>query len=351
MWSRGWSSSVPFAGMIMAIMAQASTMVVNKVAMSGGTNKFVLAFYGNSLSTFLLLPSLLLLRRPSCPSPTSSLLLKLFVLSLIGFMAQIFGYLGIDYSSPTLSTALMNLIPAFTFILAIIFRMERLAWKSSSGQAKIVGTIVSIGGAFLVTFYKGPPLSVSTTTLKLHLSPYSRWAVGGLFSAGDAFMTSLWYIVQAMILGDYPVVLIIMFYLFLYGTVLGALLSLVTVRDPDAWALKADIGLLAVIYSAVVGTVLRITTTTWCVKKRGPVFVAMFKPLAIIFAVVLGVIFSGDPLCRGSLIGAIVIVGGFYAVTWGKAKEVEDMAGGPKASEALPQTSQKVPLLIAQEQR
>ena len=38
------------------------------------------------------------------------------------FLAQICGYKGIEYSSPTLASAISNLTPAFTFILAIIFR-------------------------------------------------------------------------------------------------------------------------------------------------------------------------------------------------------------------------------------
>lgn len=38
------------------------------------------------------------------------------------FLVQAFGYAGILYSSPTLATAILNLIPAFTFILAVTFR-------------------------------------------------------------------------------------------------------------------------------------------------------------------------------------------------------------------------------------
>ncbi|PKI49951.1 hypothetical protein CRG98_029659 [Punica granatum] len=57
MWRRVWSSSATFASMILAVVAQASSRVVNKLAMSGGTNKFVLACYSNSL--FLLLPFLI----------------------------------------------------------------------------------------------------------------------------------------------------------------------------------------------------------------------------------------------------------------------------------------------------
>ncbi|OWM76038.1 hypothetical protein CDL15_Pgr009683 [Punica granatum] len=80
--------------------------------------------------------------------------------------------------------------------------------------------------------------------------------------------------------------------------------------------------------------------TAWYIKMRGPVYVAMFKPPGAVFIVVLGVIFLWDPLYHGSLIGAMMMVGGFYAVMWGNAKE--DMTSGPKACEALPKTSQKL---------
>ncbi|MBA0581811.1 hypothetical protein Gorai_023980, partial [Gossypium raimondii] len=46
---------------------------------------------------------------------------RLFLLGLIGFLAQICAYKGIAYSSPTLASAMSNLGPAFTFILAVLF--------------------------------------------------------------------------------------------------------------------------------------------------------------------------------------------------------------------------------------
>ena len=38
------------------------------------------------------------------------------------FVAWLSGYIGIEYSSRTLASAVSNFIPAFTFILAVIFR-------------------------------------------------------------------------------------------------------------------------------------------------------------------------------------------------------------------------------------
>ncbi|XP_030468863.2 WAT1-related protein At5g40240-like [Syzygium oleosum] len=347
--------SLPFVGMIMVVLAQASNMVVLKMAMSDGINKCTMVFYCNALSSLVLLPCPFIISRRSGSSPplTFSVLRKIFLLALVGFAAQMGGYVGIDYSSPVLCMAMMNLVPAFTFILAIISRMEKVNWKSSSSQAKLVGTIASILGAFLVTLYKGPPIlrspsppsSVQSRQLLFLLSRQSNWILGGFLLAFEAFLTSVWYIVQAIILKDYPVVLNIMFYSMFFFTILSGLLSFVTVREPHSWILKVDVGLIAILYSALVAGVFRLTLCTWCLKKIGPVYVSMFKPLGIVFAIGLGFIFLGEMLYLGSLIGAIVIVMGFYGVVWGKSKEEEKTIEGSGVGGSLATSSHEIPLL------
>ncbi|KAI6685193.1 hypothetical protein NL676_031106 [Syzygium grande] len=71
----------------------------------------------------------------------------------------------------------------------------------------------------------------------------------------------------------------------------------------------------------------------------------MFQPLGIVFAVGLGFIFLGETLYLGSLIGAIVIVMGFYAVVWGKSKEEEKRIEGSGVGGSLASSSHKIPLL------
>ncbi|KAK1291936.1 WAT1-related protein [Acorus calamus] len=60
---------------------------------------------------------------------------------------------------------------------------------------------------------------------------------------------------------------------------------------------------------------------TWCMRKKGPVFVASFKPLGIAIAAFMSTAFLGDTLNLGSVVGAVVIVIGFYGVIWGQGKE------------------------------
>ncbi|XP_062110254.1 WAT1-related protein At5g40240-like [Humulus lupulus] len=350
---------VAFVGMVMAILAQASNMVVTKVAMSDGTNKYILALYSNAISAFILLPFAYLFHRSShLPPLTSSIVCRFFFLALFGCSGQIFGYVGIDYSSPTLGTAMLNLIPAFTFILAIIFRMETIDWRSSSSQAKCLGTLVSIAGAFTVTLYKGPPIIQKLSLLpnlpiQLLFSSQSEWALGGLFLAADCFLSSLWYILQASTQRKYPAVLLAVLYQISFSALMAAVFSLIVVKDTSAWKLKLDMGLVAILYTAIVSIVIRYTLITWCVWKAGPLYCSMFKPLGIIFTVLLGAIFLGESLYLGCLVGAIIIVSGFYGVMWGKAKEekMEKEGGGSGGvAEANPHGSEllfdhKVPLL------
>ncbi|PKI34344.1 hypothetical protein CRG98_045260 [Punica granatum] len=64
---------------------------------------------------------------------------------------------------------------------------------------------------------------------------------------------------------------------------------------------------------------------SWLLGWKGPFYVAMFKPISIAIAVAMGVVFLGDPLHLGSLIGATIISIGFYTVMWGKVKEENEM--------------------------
>lgn len=335
-----------YAGMVMAEFAQVGLMIASKAAISSGMPNLVFILYSNTLASLILLPSCLLFHRSPRPQLTFSLLSGFFLLALLGFFAQIFGYAGIQYSSATLGTAMLNLVPGFTFILAIIFRMERLDWRGSS-IAKSMGTVVSIAGAFIVTFYKGSPIlmtpSPSNFPDQLFLSQQSNWVFGGLLLAADCVMSSAWLILQASILKKYPAELIINFYYCFFVAIQSAAASLIMERGPGAWSLKPSTRFIAVMYSGVFGYVFQVGAITWCVHQKGPVFVAMFKPVGIVVAVAMGVIFLGDTFYMGSLIGATVIVIGFYSVMWGKAKEEKiDEDIGVRSLES---TSQKAPLL------
>ncbi|XP_042053324.1 WAT1-related protein At3g28050-like isoform X2 [Salvia splendens] len=240
-------------------------------------------------------------------------------------LLDITSYSGVNYSSPTLSTAMLNLVPAFAYILAIIFRLEEVDFRRLSTVAKSLGTVVSISGAFVVTFYNGPailntPLTSSSLT-HLALSSTQNWALGGFLLASGAFAVASWCILQAFILEMYPAEMIVVAFYCLFVTIQSSVVTLIAEREATIWRIDTRIGLYAILFSAIFNIACRLYVTSWCIWKKGPLFVALFKPLAIVVAVIIGVIFMKETLYLGSLAGAFVLVVGFYAVIWGKSKE------------------------------
>ncbi|GMN41668.1 hypothetical protein TIFTF001_010890 [Ficus carica] len=329
----GKAVTLPIVGMVMSECAQVGLMIVSKAAMADGMSNLLFIFYSNALASLLLLPTSLLFHRTERPSLTFSILSGFFLLGLLGCLIQVVGYSGIYYSSPTLGTAMLNLVPAFTFILAVTLRMEKLHWRSFTSLAKIIGTIVSLFGAFIVTCYDGPSLlntsSLSNLSYKKLLFQQSNWVLGGLFLLIDAVMTAVWIIIQKPILKKYPAELILVFFYCFFVAVLSGVVCLVVERDLSAWSLKSKTRLYSILFSGVFGSAFQVSVNAWCLHRTGPVFVSMFKPLGIVISVAIGVIFSGDTLFLGRLLGAIVIIVGFYSVLWGKGKEAKvDMDDG-----------------------
>ncbi|KAJ8439510.1 hypothetical protein Cgig2_007027 [Carnegiea gigantea] len=367
------SEAAPFVGMLMAECAQVGLIIISKQALATGMPNFVFVFYSNALASFILLCLCLLIYRSGRPPLSFSMLCWFFLLGLVGCLSQLFGYAGINYSSPTLATAMLNLVPGLTFLLAVVLRMEKLDWRSLTCLAKLVGTIVSIGGAFVATLYQGPPLlalsmpvPVDTHQLNL-LGERSKWVLGGFFLAVDCVLTSSWVIiqvhvkpfylmskvsktirrlipivyVQAVILKKYPAELIVVCFYCFFVAIQSGIVSLIVERDPSVWRLEPKLRLFSILYSAPFGSVLQVGLASWCLRRKGPVFVCMFKPLGIAIAVIAGVLFFGDTLYLGSLLGVTVIVLGFYSVMWGKAKE-EQMSRASQLSGVQSTTEKRV---------
>ncbi|XP_019053098.1 PREDICTED: WAT1-related protein At3g28050-like isoform X5 [Nelumbo nucifera] len=266
--------------------------------------------------------------------------------------AQILQFEGIRSSSPTLSSAVDNTLPAFVFILALIFRMERLSLKSSYGQAKLLGTLVSVTGAFVVTFYRGPSIIRTSSTSnssdhhhhqQLLLFPKSSWVFGGFLLSLHTLVVAFLHIIQASIVNDYQAEFPIAFFYCFFASIQTTLISLVAERDPSAWRLRPNLELIAIIYAAIFGCAIRSLVNLWCLGKNGPVYVAMFKPFGIVIAVVTSSTFLRDSLYLGSVVGSAIISVGFYAVMWGKAKEWKIAKDIEEYS--LMSTTERVPLL------
>ncbi|KAL7171424.1 hypothetical protein ACSBR2_036140 [Camellia fascicularis] len=322
-----WISWIIIAVMVVIECVEAGLNTLIKVAMTNGMSDFVFVVYSNSLALLFLLPSTLIYhRKRPCPKLTFLIVCRIFILGLLSCTAQILSYTGIGFSSPTMASAMTGLIPAFTFVLALFTRMEKLDLKVQSSQAKSIGTILSIVGAYIVIFYQGPPIMFSQSLPNLHSpseSPLSNWIIGGFLLAASSFVISVLYIVQTWIIKDYPAEMVVTLIACIFVAILSAIIALIVESDPKAWTLRPDVELVTIVYSAFLMVTIRSVIHTWACRTKGPVFVTTFRPLGMVFAVFMGVTFLKDTLHIGSVIGAIIIALGLYSVMWGKAKEVE----------------------------
>lgn len=345
----------PYAAMVAVQCAQVGITTLSKAAISQGAAPLILAAYSNAIATLILLHFFFFLNRANRSPLTFALLCKVFMLSLIGItLMQICLYTGVSFSSPTLASATNNLIPAFTFLLAVIFRMEKVDLRSLISQIKIMGTLVSIAGAFTITLYKGPSIvallvehqpQTQPPTIFTLLATTNNWVIGIILLSITSLSIAVGNIFQAAILKSYPSVVTIITFYSLFGTIQCGIVALIGERNPDAWRIRPDIELITVIYTAIFGGLVIFGLVAWCLRRKGPVFVAMFNPVGIFIAAFLSDIFLGDTLHLGSVIGAIVIVAGFYGVMWAQSKEEENIQINKDGSPELLSHSLETPLL------
>ncbi|KAK8710227.1 hypothetical protein V6N13_145562 [Hibiscus sabdariffa] len=330
----------------MAMVGVECTTVIGnilvKAASFKGKTYFVFTAYSYILSTFVfLLLASLFKRKATLPPLKFPLFSRIFIFELIMFSGQLCFYKGLQLGSPTVASANSNLIPAFTFILAVIFRLEKVAFTSSTTQAKIIGTITSIFGAFVVIFYKGPKIisSLTSTSLSssslssasLHrpvvfMSSESNWIIGGLLQVVTFLLISFGFIIQSQIMKIYPEEITVTFFGKLFGTIISLPVCFLVEPNLSSWRLGSSLAVVAVLYSGLVEKTLYSVIHIWGIHLKGPVFVASFKPTSIVIAVVMSAIFLGEAIFLGSVIGTLILSTGLYCVLWGKAKEEQEMA-------------------------
>ncbi|XVE67981.1 hypothetical protein DITRI_Ditri09bG0031700 [Diplodiscus trichospermus] len=350
-----YKDGVPFTAMVAVECGYVGVNILFKAATSKGMSNYIFITYTYAIASLVLLPLLFIFQsRAVLPPLKFPFISRICLLGLTGFSAQMCLYKGIDFSSPTLCSAVGNLTPAFTFILAILFRMEKVALRSSTTQAKIMGTIVSISGTFVVVLYKGPkvlsslpwtsPSSSAFLQWPLDQSAEANWVIGGALLALAFFFYSISSIIQTQVMEIYPHELTVAFFVNLCATIVALPVSLIAESSLSSWRLTYSVTVAAVLFSAVSSS-FSYSVHLWGLHLKGPVYVAIFKPLSIAIAAFTSAIFLGEALHLGSVIGAVILSMGFYAVIWGKAKEEGRIDDDSCSSNLGKLSNDKVPLL------
>ncbi|CAH2051417.1 unnamed protein product [Thlaspi arvense] len=170
-----------------------------------------------------------------------------------------------------ISTAYI-LVPFVTFVLAAVLRMEIVQLESNYGKAKVIWTLLGVGGAFLFVLYKGKEIHLWSTHIYLGGQPHSGTGhsislLGGFLVLGSQGLGGPYWNTALMNL---------------MGSLVTFLVALCWKPSLEDWRLGWDITLVARIFSEIMISGMAFAVIVWCVESNGPVFVSMFSPVRLV---------------------------------------------------------------------
>ncbi|MFQ6630374.1 hypothetical protein Gotur_008212 [Gossypium turneri] len=214
--------------------------------------------------------------------------------------------------------------------------LEKVGFGTMAGKAKVLGTLIGIGGAMLLTFYKGVQINTGSVHLDLvhhqhhgAASSYSShpssahhlW--GALLALGSCISYALWLNVQAKMGEKYPCYYSSTALTCIMAAIQSTVFALCLEKDWSQWKLGWNVRLLTVAFAGILGSGLMFSLVAWCVRLKGPLYASVFNPLLLVLVAFAGSFFLEENLYLGSIMGAVLIVMGLYIVLWGKGKEME----------------------------
>ncbi|TVU12977.1 hypothetical protein EJB05_46644 [Eragrostis curvula] len=317
---------LPVLVMLFLNMVAAVMVSLVKVAMDGGMNPLVLVTLQQLTASIFLTPIAYIKERKSRPKLTLEIFGYLFVSAALGAaLRQYMIFVGLRYTTATFVTAFSNIAPVLTFLLAVATRSEALKLKSKTGMAKLVGTLISLGGAMVLTLYKGVALTHAAPQLhsrhQQDAVSHAKWTLGTLAILGNCVCLSCWFLIHSRLAKKYPHVYSCNSLMSGLSFLQVAVVGLCTQRSISPWIIKSKFQILTVLYAGIVGCGVSFVLLTWCIEKRGPVFVAAFIPIVQIIVSVIDFCILHEPLYLGSVLGSVLVIGGLYLLLWAKRHE------------------------------
>ncbi|XP_038725048.1 WAT1-related protein At5g47470-like isoform X2 [Tripterygium wilfordii] len=308
-------------GLILNQFVYAGNSVLMTYLMSLGIKPFTIVIF-STFATFLILsPLAVCFERSKWPDKlTSKLVIQLVLIAFGGVtLFQTLFLEGMYLTSPSMATAMPNLAPGLIFIIAWTFRFEKVKLSCTYSKVKIAGTLLCVVGATTMSL-----IHSTASPGHQHLDPVfdRKKIIGCLYLMAAVFVLSSNVVLQAATLGDFPAPVSISAVTSFIGVLITAIVQMFQDRSMElCWPLMSIGPLIG--YSLLGGTVsgASVSFTGWAMRKRGPVLVSMFSPVATVISVILSAITLGETIKIGSLAGMFLMFTGLYFVLWAKGKE------------------------------
>ncbi|XP_015695085.1 WAT1-related protein At5g64700-like [Oryza brachyantha] len=324
-----------YAAIVLIRLMYSGMHVMSKVALDHGMNPYVFVFYRHGTAALVLIPATLILERPKAKLVTFKIAAKMFVHALYGVTACGFLFnVGLNYASATSSSALYNVQPVVTFILAVVFGMESMKLKKLHGNVKAAGILSCITGVTVLAFYQGPMFrsfnhhrlfqkGSSSSSAAENTHSQTQWVLGIFLMTLSNVLAGLWTVLLGPLIEETSKLMNTTLQIS-WAAVQAFVIAVIAERDFAKWKLGWSVELPTVIYSGVIVTAVSYYMQMWTITKRGPVFLAMSMPLTFIFTIIISSFILGDATSLGSIFAGILLIGGLYNVLWGKNIEEQD---------------------------
>jgi drug/metabolite transporter (DMT)-like permease len=148
-------------------------------------------------------------------------------------------------------------------------RLEAVGWRSFYGGLKILGIVITVGGAMLLSFYRRPstrhpnspsPGSNNGTFFVNKLEGRTRLILGPVLMFLSAIAWSTWLVFQSKLLELYPARLRLSTLQCLIGSVQSTIIAAALERERNSWKIRWDIQLASLAYCVS----LSFPHTTYC---------------------------------------------------------------------------------------
>ena len=212
--------------------------------------------------------------------------------------------IGLSYTSVSHAAIIVGLLPVYTFVLAILLRIERATLRKALGMA------IALGGVAILASEKGisshsPTLFGDAITMTGSLG-FATYAVLGKKIAGryDALtMTAFNHFAGALIVMPIAVRQ-------------AKLLASSWHRNPIPWSAWA-----ALLYMAVFSSAVAYVLYFWLLRYLQASQLAAFTYLLPVLATLLGILWLGEKGSPLQILGGALALGGVYWVESGRESE------------------------------
>ncbi|KAE9445773.1 hypothetical protein C3L33_22329, partial [Rhododendron williamsianum] len=264
---------LPFLTMVIVQVGYAGMNILSKLAMDSGMNPFVHVAYRQIFATVVIAPFAYFLERKTRPKMTRVIFFQIFLSSIFGATINQVLYF----------VGLHNSTPTIACALSNLLPA--------------------------LTFILAVPFGV----FLLFLSSQAR--MGENYSAP--------YTSSALIC--------------LMSSVECGIIGFVAEHNLSAWSLSPAIRVVSSLYAGAIGSALAFCLMSWCIQRKGPLYVSVFSPLLLVIVAVLSWALLEEKLYIGTVGGSALIVLGLYAVLWGKNRESDAMSNAGDEGEEKPE--------------